>query len=712
VRGVLEARCFSPIRARSAALVYTAILTALCNAVDARAQAASPNAAPPENSEQASPAEVSVRGMRRAENATDVTVNATEARRAAGTEGDPAKVVQDLPGVARPSFDSGRLIVWGAGAEDTRIYVDGVEIPQLFHGSALRSTVNGELMRSLTLTPGAYGADYGRSIGGLLRFETAELPATGLHGYLAADTLDGSAMVSGASGRVRLAIAGRTSWLDRVLRAVDAPDVGDYFAIPRYRDYQAKVQVALRERESVDLVVLGSGDDLSRVIPNQDPARARSETTSSGFQRAYLRYRRRLDDGSEVDVVPWFGHEASHLDERFGAAPARLDQQTWRWGMRASSRSGAGSRVILGFGVDVDGSEARVSRSGSLTIPPREGDIALFGQPPGDDTNTDTWDATMVDVAPHAQMDVDLGAVALTAGLRLDGYLMETSRQTPRVGRTPSIGLSHLDGELEPRLAAHIRVSPRFSVLAAAGLYSQPPAPADLSAVFGTPSLAAERAQHVSAGETLQVTPMLSAEVVAFYKWMTDLAVRDPSPTPKRAQALLQDGVGRSYGVQLLLRQRPWHGFSGWVGYTISRSERRDAPGAGWRLFDSDQPHLLTILGSKELGAWNLGFRFRYARGLPRTPVVGALYDAKDDMFQPIFGAQNSIRLPDFWQVDVRIDRSFALARAAQLVVYLEGLDITNRANAEEYVYSADFSRRATIAGLPVVAVLGARVEL
>jgi TonB dependent receptor/TonB-dependent Receptor Plug Domain len=658
------------------------------------------------------PEEVSVRGLQRLRNALDVTVSAPEARKAAGTEGDPAKVVFDLPGVARPAFDSGGLVVWGSAPADTRVYVDGVEIPQLFHGSALRSTINGDLLRSVTLTPGAYGADYGRSIGGILRVETVDIPTRGLHGYLAADTLDGSAMVSGASGDgIRLAIAGRYGWLDGVLRAVDAPDVGDYFAIPRYRDYQAKAEFALRGQESLGVGLLGSADDLNRVIPDVDPARVRSETTSSAFQRAYLRYRRRLDDGSEVDVVPWIGQDTGHLAQRFGSSPAQLDQQTWRWGLRASHRSRAMGRLALAFGVDVDGSDAHLSRSGSMTIPPREGDITVFGQPPGDDTNADAWDVAVVDVAPYGQVDVDLGALALTAGLRLDGYLLEASRKTPRVGQTPSIGLSHLEGDLQPRVAARLRVSGRLSVTAAAGLYSQPPAPADLSAVFGTPSLGPERAQHLSVGEALQLTDALSAEVTAFYKWMTDLAVRDPSPTPSLAQALLQDGAGRSYGLQLLLRQRAWHGYSGWVAYTISRSERRDSAEANWRLFDYDQPHVLTILGRKEVGLFSLGVRLRFARGLPRSPVVGSIFDAKDDVFQPIFGQQNSIRLPDFWQIDVRVDRSFALGESARVVVYLEGLNVANHANAEEYVYSADFSRRAAVTGLPWIAVLGARVE-
>ncbi len=367
-------------------------------------------------SDSPAPQEVSVRGVHRATNPTDVTVTASEARMAAGTEGDPAKVVQDLPGVARTSFDSGQLVVWGSAPEDTRSYVDGVEIPQLFHGSALRSTVQGDLLRSVTLTPGAYGADYGRSLGGILRVETTDLPTTGLHGSLAVDTIDGSAIVTGrASDRVRAAIAGRVGWLDSILHGVNAPDVDDTISIPQYRDYQAKVQVALREHESLDVVLLGSGDDLTRTIPDPDPARARNESTSTSFQRAYVHYRRQLEDGTQLDVLPWVGHDANEGDEHFGTVPATWDQQTIRWGLRASSRSLVASPITLGFGLELDGSNAELARSGSLTNPPREGDITVFGQPPGDDTNSDTWSATIVDIAPHAQMDAELGPASLTA---------------------------------------------------------------------------------------------------------------------------------------------------------------------------------------------------------------------------------------------------------------------------------------------------------
>jgi TonB family protein len=684
-----------------------------------------PSPAPSHAAASAPAQDIVARGARRRHDETEVTVAAAQASKVVGTQGDPIKVLENLPGLSRPSFGSGQIIVWGAAPGETRTYVDGVEVPALFHGSALRSTVNGDLVRDVTLTPGAYGADYGRAIGGMVRVETKDLPAAGVHEYAGVDTLDGSALVSAALGdRVRVAVAGRYGWLDSILPAEGARNVDEFYAIPRYGDYQAKLQVRLRDRESLDAVFLASDDALTETIPDPDPARVRSETTRASYQRFYLRYRRELEDGARIDVSPWVGHDGSDLDASFGENPATLGESTWRWGLRASHRSQvvtAGPRegapglertVTLTWGIDLDGSSAHVSRSGSLLIPPREGDITVFGQPPGSATNTDTWTAGAIDVAPYVVADIALGPLSLSPALRADGFLLQTSRLTPRVGETPPIGYQSLQAELEPRVAARLRITSRLSLLCAAGVYSQAADPADLSAVFGNPTLGLETADHASLGESLVLTPGLSLEVMGFYKWMSGLAVRDPSPTPKLAAALLQEGVGRAYGVQMLLRQQPWHGFFGWLAYTMSRSEREDTPGAGFRLFDYDQPQVLTIVGSKELGAWTVGARFRYATGLPRTPVTGAFYDARDDTYQPIFGAQNSVRLPDFWQLDLRVDRSFSLGEDARLLVYVEGLNVTNRANGEEYIYNVDYSKRGTVTGLPAIAVVGVRVEL
>ena len=103
---------------------------------------------------------------------------------------------------------------------------------------------------------------------------------------------------------------------------------------------------------------------------------------------------------------------------------------------------------------------------------------------------------------------------------------------------------------------------------------------------------------------------------------------------------------------------------------------------------------------------------FRYATGNPRTPVVGGAYDARADRYDPVFGLQSSIRIPAFWQLDLRVEHAFPIGPALRLLVFADVQNVTHRENAEEIVYSPSFRERGVIRGLPILAVLGARLEL
>ena len=95
----------------------------------------------------------------------------------------------------------------------------------------------------------------------------------------------------------------------------------------------------------------------------------------------------------------------------------------------------------------------------------------------------------------------------------------------------------------------------------------------------------------------------------------------------------------------------------------------------------------------------------------PRTPVLGSTYDSRNDRFDPVFGAQNTIRLPSFWQLDLRVDRSFALGHDFRLLAFADLQNLANHQNGEEFFYSSDYGKRDTIKGLPFIAVAGVRIE-
>ncbi len=63
-----------------------------------------------------------------------------------GTQGDTLKVVQNLPGVARPAFNGGQLVIRGTSPNDSGVFLDGQRIPLLYHFGGLTSVYNSELL--------------------------------------------------------------------------------------------------------------------------------------------------------------------------------------------------------------------------------------------------------------------------------------------------------------------------------------------------------------------------------------------------------------------------------------------------------------------------------------------------------------------------------------------------------------------------------------
>jgi len=667
--------------------------------------------------------EAVVRAPRIKKEVVETRVRTEEAKRVPGTQGDTLKVVQNLPGVGRSAFGSGALIVWGSAPQDTRVNVDGVEIPVLYHVGGMRSTINADLVRSIDLSPGSFGADYGRGLGGLVRIDLLDPGHEGVHGYLAADVMDVSGMVRAAiTPNLRLAVSGRQGYLDQTLKAAVSKDVGDFFPIPRYDDYQARVSATLGKDEELSATFLASDDHLTRTVPSSDPLEYKKQDQNLLYRRFMVRYTRLFADGSSIAVTPSLGYDQNQQEWNFGGTPLLLDTTTWQYALRASYRRRVTGKIILSTGLDFQGRSSTSDRVGSLELPAREGDVTVFGQSPGTDLASDRWKVNLLSAAAYVFAEINIGRLTLTPGFRFEPTVIDGSLRLPHSYQAPDIGYRRMDlarnpsfGPLSwmpnPRLSAAYRATHKLTFTAGAGIYGQPPTVEDLSPVFGNPNLSSSSAIHASGGGSYKLTGTLVFEVVGFYKRLYDLVARSGLPSPPVGQSLQQTGIGHSYGGQALLRQELAKGFFGWFTYSLIRSERKDRPTSNWRLFDYDQTHVLALLASYEITRGFLaGARFRYTTGAPRTPVAGAYFNATSQQYEPIFGAQNSIRLPGFYSLDVRLEKAFVLRRL-KFNVFADVQNVTNRKNPEEIIYSADYSQRSYITGLPVLAVAGMRME-
>ena len=236
-----------------------------------------------------------------------------------------------------------------------------------------------------------------------------------------------------------------------------------------------------------------------------------------------------------------------------------------------------------------------------------------------------------------------------------------------------------------------------------------PPEFAESAAIVGNPELNYLRALHVGAGVEYKFNQYVSLGVEGFYKYLFDRVVSTPMGL---APFYENGGIGNIYGLEVSGRWNPWGRFFGFLSYTFSRSERRDHPGDPWRLFDYDQTHIFTVAGVYRLGdGWEIGATFRLVTGNPYTPVTGAFYDVNADVYQPIYGAVNSVRNDYFHRLDLRVEKQWRFD-GWSLALYLDVQNVYNAANPEGRLYNYDYRQSQVVSGLPIIPSLGIRGEL
>src|SRR4051812_7596131 len=128
------------------------------------------------------PYETVVEGEREVLEVTRRTLQRQQLTSVPGTFGDPIRVIQTLPGIQRAPFGLGLLLIRGSNPDDTGIFIDGHEVPGLFHFLGGPSIFNAEMLESIDLYPGGFPARFGRHHGGAVALELRPTKSDGIHG--------------------------------------------------------------------------------------------------------------------------------------------------------------------------------------------------------------------------------------------------------------------------------------------------------------------------------------------------------------------------------------------------------------------------------------------------------------------------------------------------------------------------------------------------
>lgn len=674
-----------------------------------------------------SDAEVVVTGERETASVTRRTVSMDEVRRIPGTFGDPVRVIQNLPGAARAPLGTGLLVIRGANPEDSGVYIDGIRIPLIYHLGGYSSVINADLVESVDYMPGGYGVAYGRSTGGVIDVKTTRsFPEQGKIVWNT-DALDSGGLYRGRVGGedgVGIAVAARRSYVDAIIPLVTR-DTG--FTIkPRWYDYQVKL-VDLDDGKAGrwQALLFGFEDVLVASTPPGFAQGTDADTqgdlgTRYLTHRAYFEYKLPLSETLSLRLLPSIGLDTISFNIGGGT---RVDQSQVLLESRVELPWTPSRKLTLTPGIDFIGGNYWFETQ----LPFNPSALADFD--PLAEREPWTTNGKGFGWGPDIYLDTqwrpldDPSKLLINPGVRLNVVtITESNRDGPMLG--PIFGV-------DPRLT--LRWSPvnGGTLKAGSGLYNQPPQPFEAWRPSGEVLLGFERAWSSELGWEQQIGAAVHADAAVFYKDLDDLIVQNSDFNDIDSQYFTNSGIGRIYGAEFMLRHALVDKFFGWVSYTLSRSERNDAPGApidvgdfadpsqapdsNWYLFDFDQTHILVALAGYRLPRdFEVSAKIQYVTGNPYTPYAGGVYDIDQDFYFAFQGAAyNADRLPAFFALDARVDKLFTF-KNWQLEVYLDLLNAARGQNPEFQLYNYDYTDSTYIRGLPFIPSPGfeARINL
>jgi TonB family protein len=644
------------------------------------------------------PFDVTVTATRPRKEVSRTVITAAEIDKVPGTAGDPISVVQNFAGVARAPLLSGLVIVRGSAPEDTLFFLDGMDIPLIYHFGGLRSVIPIGMLDSLEFYPGNFAPSYGRAIGGIIDIQIKKLKPKKISGYADVSVLDTSVYLEVPLGdKGGVAIAGRRSYLDFVLNAAVPSDAAVNLTVaPRYYDYQLVASYRPTAAHDLRFFFLGSDDRFAVLF--KDPGDISTQITGNSFSSSTTFYRSILTyrylPGNGFENLAQISQGNTKANAAIGQLAFYLDINSSQF--RDTAKKKLTDWATLSLGADILYAKA----SGLIRLPPPPKE----GQPPMQIDLNNTVETQFDNVgywspAGFAELELKpLPGLLILPGVRADYFT--------RVH----------EGVVQPRLTTRYQIRDRWTLKGGVGLFAQEPTFDETDSNFGNPKLKTERAIHYSAGAEYKPRPHFTLDATLFYKDMTHMV----SPTSRTEvdatgteKALRYDnnGRGRAYGLELVARHEFAHNFTGWLAYTLSRSQRLDSGATEYRLFDFDQTHIVAVLGTYTLPRnWSIGGRFRYVTGNPTTPVVNSVFNASRDEYDPIYGKVNSARIEAFHQLDVRVDKRWVY-QSWMLDVYLDVQNIYNRANPEGQSYNYNFRQTQVQQGLPILPILGIRAD-
>ncbi|MBP1657694.1 MAG: TonB-dependent receptor plug [Bacteroidetes bacterium] len=723
--------------------------------------------------------QVTVTGERR-QAAEDVRPSVTsltprESKILPGAAEDVLRSLQALPGVTSVSDFSSQLVVRGSGPDQNLIMIDGFEVLNPYRLYGFVSMFNPETVSDISLQTGGFAAEYGDRLSAVLDVKNREgRPDVPAAGKVNASLTNMNVILEGGVPYTTgsYIFSARRTYYDLILGPVlkSARLVQGDVALPNFRDLQGKVAIPLGGTHKLFFNLFTSRDGVE-LVSGTERDRPDSVNVSDVSHNTLAGAAWQFNPSKNVIAqtrVSWYRNRGTGSFDGTFVDPS---QNTGTLG-RADT---FGIRLVS-FGVDYDYVYEKISLGQKILWSTGRHTVeAGFGV---DQLRTDfirffEIDPVFKQLLTARGLAIPTDAVETLTTNRYALYIQDRVEIGERLFIQPGVRLDMYPVLRErltwsPRLNVSYKVDELSTLRAAFGVYSQSPGmeKQDMRnrVVFSERTLAglvAEQARHYVLGYDRMVTAEWQFKAETYYKsfssiiepekltgstWSVqrtgeDIFRREGWTTPVRVSGdslttvPVNDGTGRSYGIELMLqkiRSHPEDLFTGWVSYALSSAERERDGIVSPFLFD--QRHAVNVVGNYRFAeSWDIGARFTlrsgrpFARALGVQPRIVLQKVNGEDVYVPQTDTQGRVildvayeresltgRLNLYHTLDLRIT-TYPSWWGLRWALYLDIQNAYNRQNQQQVRYFIDNAgalQERPVFGIPIFPSLGLSVEL
>ena len=612
-----------------------------------------------------------------------------EIEKSPGANRDISKVIQSLPGVAQTVSYRNDIVVRGGGPSENRFYLDGVEIPNLNHFSTQGSSggsvgiVNVDFIRQVDLYTSAFQARRGNTLSSVLEMTQIEGNKDKFGGRFTIGSSDIGLTLNGPIGsKSTLMFSVRRSYLQFLFGLLKLP------FLPTYNDYQVKYKWNITAKDQLSFISIGSLDDskLNTGIKNPDE----TQKYLLGYLPEYyqwsytvgLVYRHFRQKGNDTWVLSrnMLNNESTKYSGNVEIADSlllKLKSQEIENKFRYEGVTDAGSwKFTYGAGLEYAKYTNQTYQKLFLLDSVR---ILNYN------STLELWKYSAFGQISKNFFDERL---QFSLGFRLDGNTYSNLMVNPL-------------NQFSPRFSASYQFAKGWFMNFNAGRYYQLPAYTTLGfrdnggrLVNDSLGIKYISCDHLVLGLEYQYRANAMISLEGFYKYYQNypLSLYDSVSLASKGsdfgivgdEPVTPSSKGRAYGFEVLFRDINLFKFNVIISYTFVRSEFTNYYGAyipsAW-----DNRNLLNLTVSRKFKYnWQVGIKYRYAGGAPYTPwdynksSLVAAWNVQGRGYLD-YAQYNTLRLKDFNQLDLRVDKAFYFKKWS-LMVYL---DIQNALNLQ-----------------------------